>query len=322
MSKSSICSNQLALYTKPKSNALQSAVQYIKKNFWLYLLLIPGVAYFLIFHYAPMYGILIAFKDFDVVKGVWNSSWIGLDNFTYLFKSKDFFNILSNSIIISFYRLFFGFPAPIILAILLNEVRSNTYKRTIQTILYLPHFISWVVITGIIYVFLSPSTGVVNLMINEFGGKSIAFLQEPKYFRSIIVLSGIWKETGWGTIVYLSAITSIDVEQYEAAFIDGANRLQTILYITLPSIMSTIVVLLILRMGNILRNGFEQIFLLYNPMVYNVADVFETYSYRVGILEGRFSYSTAVGIFQSVVGLIFIMSSNYLSRKVNDAGLW
>jgi len=269
-----------------------------------------------------MYGVLIAFKNFNIVKGIWKSPWIGFDNFKYLFTSKEFYSILKNSILISLYRIMWGFPAPIILALMLNEVRHVHYKRVVQTILYLPHFISWVVMVGIVNNFLSPSTGIINYILKSITGTTIAFLQKPEYFRSILVITDIWKEAGWGTIVYLAAMTSIDSGLYEAAIIDGANRLQRIRYITIPGIASTIIVLLILRMGSILRNGFEQIFLLYSPLVYEVADVFETYTYRVGIREGRFSYATAVGMFQSVVGLILILTTNKIAKKYGEGGLW
>ena len=285
-------------------------------------MLIPGLASLILFHYIPMYGISMAFQDFNVVKGFFKSPWVGFDNFAYLLKSREFYAILRNSILISLYRMFWGFPVPIILALMLNEVKNIYYKKTIQTILYLPHFISWVVIVGIVYNFLSPSTGIINHIIKSFGGEPIAFLQEEKYFRSILVISDIWKGSGWGTIIYLAAISGIDESLYEAAIIDGATRMQRIRYVTIPGIMSTIIVLLILRSGSILRNGFEQIFLMYSPLVYDVADVFETYTYRVGLREGRFSYATAVGMFQSIVGLILIWTTNRLSRKFGEGGLW
>lgn len=293
------------------------------KNPLLYLLVLPGVIYLVIFHYIPMYGVVIAFKDFSVTKGIWDSPWVGLENFFYLFKSKDFYNIFKNSVLISLYRLLWGFPAPIILALLLNEIRSISFKRLSQTLIYIPHFISWVVIAGIVVNLLSPSAeGMVNYVISSFGYPPINFLLEPKYFRSIVVISEIWKEAGWGTIIYLAAISGIDVFLYESAIIDGANRLKQVWYITLPGIASTVVVLLILRMGHILNNGFEQIFLLYNPLTYQVADVFETFTYRVGLLEGRFSFATAVGIFQSIIGLVLILITNNLSRKYKGSGLW
>ena len=299
-----------------------SIITYILGNKSLYLMTLPGLVYLFIFNYIPMYGVLIAFKDFDVIKGIWGSSWVGLNHFHTLFTAPDFYNILKNSLLISFYRLVWGFPAPIIVALMLNEIHHNSFKRITQSLLYLPHFISWVVISGIVYNFLSPAGGALNIIIEAFGGQPVAFLQKPEWFRSIIVVSDIWKELGWGTIIYIAALTGIPGELYEAAIIDGASRLQRMFYITLPGIASTVIVLLTLRMGSILKNGFEQIFLLYNPMVFDVADVLETYTYRVGLLEGNFSFSTAVGIFSSVVGFVLIHLANKLAKRMGEGGLW
>lgn len=305
-----------------KANSSISFSKYFKQNIWLYIFLMPGFIYLFIFNYFPMYGIIIAFKNFTPVKGIMGSPWIGLDNFQYLFKSADFLLVLKNSIVLSFLRLAWGFPAPILLAIMLNEVKNIHFKKGVQTIVYLPHFISWVVVAGMVSMFLAPSGGILNKFLEIFGAKPVAFLTEPKYFRTVLICSEIFKEVGWGTIIYLAAMTGIDPEIYEAALIDGASRIQRILYITIPGISTTIVVLLVLRMGSILRNGFEQVFLLQTPLVYSVSDIFETYTYRVGLLEGRFSYSTAVGIFQSVVGLIMIVVTNKLSEKISDSSLW
>jgi putative aldouronate transport system permease protein len=295
---------------------------YFKKHYTLYIFMLPGLFYLLLFKYVPMYGVILAFKEWNVVKGVWGSRWVGFQNFAYLFGSKSFMQVFRNSIVISLLRLLWGFPMPIILSLALNEVRSGYIKRPIQTLLYLPHFISWVVITGMVFNFTNTSTGIINIIIKSLGREPIPFLQSVKHFRSVIVIMEIWKTSGWGTIVFLSAMAAIDPNLYEAAIIDGANRFQRIYHVTLPSIVSTIVVLLILRTGRILNNGFEQIFLLYNPLVYEVADVFETFTYRVGLREGRFSFATAVGMFQSVVGLILIFSTNAISRKVGERGLW
>ena len=300
-----------------------SFIRNIKKHPVLYIMVLPGVVYLLIFNYAPMYGVVIAFKDFSVTKGIWESPWVGLENFKYLFGSKEFLNIFRNSILMNIYRLVFAFSAPIPLALLLNEIRLNSFKRVTQTIVYLPHFISWVVIAGIVQNLLSfTAEGQINYLLKLVGFTPVNFLMEPRFFRSIIVLSEIWKEAGWGTIVYLAAITSIDMALYESAVVDGAGRLKQIWYITLPGIIPTIIVMLILRMGSLLNNGFEQIFLLYNALTMEVADVFETYTFRVGLREGRFSFATAVGIFQSLVGMIMIYSTNKLSRKVGETGLW
>ena len=300
----------------------QSFLSYAARNPWLYILLAPGFVFMLIFRYAPMYGVVIAFQDFNLVKGPFASPWVGFDNFAYLFQSEAFLRVFRNSVLISVYRLGFAFPVPILMAIMLSEVRNMAFKRAVQTIVYLPHFISWVVLAGILQNLLSPSTGAVNLVLKAMGADAIAFLQEPKLFRSVLVVSDIWKEAGWGTIIYLAAITGIDTQLYEAAIIDGANRLQHILYVTIPGIASTIVIILILRMGYILRNGFEQIFLLYNPIVMEVADVFETYTYSVGIREGRFSFATAVGLFQSLVGFTLILATNRFAKKYGEGGLW
>ncbi|MDF2837486.1 MAG: protein lplB [Paenibacillus sp.] len=281
---------------------------------WLYIFLMPGLLYLLVFKYVPMFGIVIAFKDFSLVKGIWDSAWIGFENFTYLFQSRDFYKVTSNSLILSFYQIAFGFPAPIILAVMLNEVRSLLFKRLSQTILYLPHFISWVVLAGMIINFLSPSTGPVNHIIKSMGYDPIAFLLKPEYFRTILVSAEVWKGVGWGTIIYLAAMTGIDPSLYEAAKIDGASRLQQVRHITLPGIASTVIVLLILQLGNILDNGFEQVYLLYNPLTYDVADVFETYTYRIGLIDGRLSFAAAVGLFKAFVGFVLILAANRIAR--------
>lgn len=307
-----------------KKNAYKKETlwQHIMKHKWMYIFLIPGVLYYLVFHYAPMYGIIIAFKDFNIYKGIMGSQWVGLEHFERLFKSSEFYTILRNSLVINVYKLVFGFPAPIIMALLLNEVRNVFFKRTIQTVIYLPHFISWVVVSGLVVSFLSPSSGVVNLILKNMGFEPIFFLAKKEYFRGILVASGIWKEMGWGTVVYLAALTGVDPQLYEAARVDGASRWKQTLHITLPGISTTIVVLLLLRLGNILDNGFEQVFMLYNPAVYEVGDVFETYVYRMGLVDARFDFSTAVGLFKSVIGATLLLSTNYLSKKITDKGLY
>lgn len=300
----------------------KSGFMYLKQNYWLYIFLSFGMLFLLIFKYIPMGGIVIAFQDFNVTKGIMGSEWVGMDNFNYLFHSTDFYRVFRNSLLISVYRMVWGFPVPIILALLLNEMRSQGYRRTMQTILYLPHFISWVVVIGMVYNILSPSTGILNYFISALGGEPIQFLTNPRYFRSILVITDIWKGAGWGTIVFMAAISGIDAALYEAAIIDGASRLQRILYITIPCIAGTIVVMLIMRMGSILNNGFEQVYLMSNALVNEVADIFETYTYQVGLREGRFSFASAVGLFQSVVGCILLFSTNFISKKIGEGGLW
>ena len=302
---------------------LHELTRYVRRHPGLYLLLIPGVVYLLVFEYVPMYGLIIAFKDFNFVKGIWGSDWIGLQNFTYLFTSKNFWHILRNSVVISLLKIVWGFPAPIILALMLNEVGNMLFKRVSQTVMYLPHFISWVVIAGMMFNLLSPSTGLFNKLVVALGGEPIAFLARKEFFRTIVVVSSIWKEAGWGTIVFLAAISGIDPTLYESAIIDGANRLQRARYITIPGIIATVIVLLILQISYIMSNGFEQIFMLYNPLTYEVADVFETYTYRIGLQEGRFSYAAAVGFFKSVVAVALIVASNRLAKAYNKAAtLW
>jgi putative aldouronate transport system permease protein len=269
-----------------------------------------------------MYGIIIAFKDFNFAKGIVASPWVGLDNFRYMFGLSDFYTVFWNSLYLSLLRLVFGFPFPIILAVLLNEMRNRTYQRVTQTIIYLPHFISWVVIGGILVNFLSPSWGIVNIFFKQIGMEPVFFLADHNYFRPLVILSSIWKESGWESILYLAAMVGINTELYEAASIDGANRFQKMRYITMPGIKSTIVILLILRLGHIMGNGFEQIFVLQNPLNLGVSEVFETYVYRVGLIGGRFSFGTTVGLFTSVIGLIFLLASNQIAKWLKEDGIW
>lgn len=307
---------------KAKSFSGKGAFLYMKRHFWLYIFLIPALLYFAVFCYGPMYGVLMAFQDFNPIQGIAGSEFIGLENFKILFRSENFIRVFRNSLWLSILRLFWGFPIPIIIAIMLSEIRSKRFAKVSQTVMYMPHFISWVVLSGILINLLSTSSGAVNEIVKLFGGEPIQFLQRPEYFRSVIVISDVWKEAGWSAIVYIAAIAGIDRELYEAARVDGASMMQRIRYVTLPSLAPTIIVLFILRMGSILRNGFEQIFMLYTPVVYDVADVFETYTYRIGMMEGNYGFATAVGLFQSVVGLILVLATNYISKKVGENGLW
>ncbi|MDR2094477.1 MAG: ABC transporter permease subunit [Treponema sp.] len=296
--------------------------KYLWRMKYLYLLLLPGIVYYILFKYVPMYGVIIAFKDFSFSKGILGSRWIGLENFKYLFDLNDFYKIFFNSIYLSFLRLFWGFPIPIVLALMLNEMRSLGYKKVIQTIVYLPHFISWVVIGGIIISFLSPTWGIVNYIIKALGREPVFFMAKDEYFRSIIVISDIWKGAGWGTIIYLAAITGINPELYEAAIVDGANKFQRLWYITLPCIRTTIVLCLILRMGGIMSNGFEQIFVLQNSQNMGVSEVFETWVYRLGLLSGRFSFATTVGLFTSLVGMIFLITADQIAKRLGEEGIF
>lgn len=300
----------------------RQAFRHLKRFYWLYIFMIPGLISIFLFKLRPMYGLQIAFKDFSLVKGVWGSEWVGLEHFETLFKSANFLRVLKNSIITSVLRLLWGFPFPIILALLMNEIRNEKYKRTLQTIMYLPHFISWVIVVTIVTGLLSKSQGIINELIVALGGDRIDFLTSTSWFRTILIGSGIWKEAGWGTVIYMAALAGIDIQLYEAAMIDGANRWQRLLNITLPCILGTVTIMLIMNMGNILSNGFEQVWLLQNSPNKEVAEVLETYSYQVGLREGRFSFATAIGFFQSLVGMIMVYISNFLSKKMGGSGLW
>jgi putative aldouronate transport system permease protein len=290
-------------------------------NKYLYIMMIPVIGYYLIFHYGPMYGAIIAFKDYSPMKGILGSDWVGLKHFEEFFNSYYFLRVLKNTLLISLYTLLFEFPAPIILALLINEVRKRTFKRVVQTITYMPYFISLVVICGIITDFTN-ADGLINRLIMMLGYDGQAMLQKPELFRPIYVLSEIWQRIGWESIIYIAALMSIDLEQYEAAKIDGASRLKQMFHITLPGLLPIITIMFILRMGNMLNVGFEKIILLYNPVTYETADVISSFVYRKGLLEFGWSYSSAVGLFNSVINLVLLISANYISRRVSQNSLW
>ncbi|MDF2923729.1 MAG: protein lplB [Paenibacillaceae bacterium] len=288
----------------------------------LYVLLVPGLLYLFLFKYVPMYGLVISFQDYNIFKGVTGSEWVGLRHFRMLFQSAEFWQVFRNTMFISVYKLVFLFPIPVLVAVLLNEIRHLKFKKTVQTIIYLPHFLSWVIISSIFVVILSPSEGIVNQIIAALGGKPVPFMVSNEWFRSILVTTQGWKEIGWSAIIYIAAITGIDQDIYEAARIDGAGRIKQMLHITLPGIAPTIVLLLILRIGHILSAGTEQILLMYNPSVYESSDVIGTFIYRMGIGKMDYSFSTAVGLFESVVGFLLIMLGNGLSRKLMNRSIW
>ena len=297
---------------------------FVKYKFF-HLLVLPGVAYYLVFHYLPMFGLAIAFNDYNGMGGVMGmitAPWVGFKNFADLFHSIYFFRLLRNTFIISGLRLLFGFPAPIILAILLSEVRSNPFRRVVQTISYLPHFLSWVVIAGLVSMLLG-SEGPINALLGAiFGIKPIVFLTDTRYFRGVLVASGIWKSIGWNSIIYFAAISNIPSEHIEVAVVEGATRFQRIWYISLPWLRFIITIMLILSIGQIINEDFEQIFNLYNPAVYSVSDVFETYIYRKGLGERDFSYATAVGLFKSVVAFVMVIGTNRLAKSLGQESLW
>ncbi|MEC0227656.1 ABC transporter permease [Paenibacillus alba] len=287
----------------------------------LYLMMLPVLIYYAIFHYAPMYGAIIAFKDYSPMKGIMESDWVGLQNFKDFMNGFYFWRILKNTLVLSLYSILFEFPAPILLALFMNELKNKLFGRFVQSISYMPHFISMVVICGILTDFTN-SGGVINSIIANFGGDGQALLQKPEYFRPIYVLSEIWQKIGWESIIYMAALMGIDQEQYEAAKIDGAGRLKQMLYITLPGIAPTIAIMFILRMGNLLNVGFEKIILLYNPVTYSTADVISSFVYRKGLLEFNWGFSASVGLFNSVINLILLVTANQISRKISKNGLW
>ncbi|TVY12018.1 ABC transporter permease [Paenibacillus cremeus] len=288
----------------------------------LYLLMVPGFLFFLLFKYLPMWGIIIAFQDYSPFQGIVDSTWVGFKHFVTLFTYEKFWLIFRNTIVISFYNLIFFFPAPIILSLLLNELRMQVFKRFVQTVIYIPHFVSWVVVAGMTYLLLGTQGGLVNELVKASGGEALPFLTTPEWFRGLIVSQSIWKEAGWGTIIFLAALTGVDPQLYEAAIVDGAGRWRQLWHVTLPAIRSTIFILLILRLGNILDVGFEHIFLMLNSTVTSVGDVFETYVYREGLVGGKFSFTTAVGLFKSVVGLVLVVGANWLAKRFGEEGVY
>ncbi len=287
----------------------------------MYMIFFVPFCYYVIFHYWPMYGISIAFKDYNIVKGISGSPWVGLQHFEKFLKDPYFWKLVRNTLLINVYELIWAFPAPIVLALMLNEVKNQLFRRVVQSISYLPHFISTVVVCGMIVNFLS-TDGLINQVVQWFGHEPVKFLMMPEWFRTIFVASGIWQNVGWGSIIYLAALTAVDVELYDAAKIDGANRWQQLLSITLPGIAPTISIMLILNLGRLMSIGFEKIILLYNGSTYETADVISTFVYRRGLLGSDFSYATAVELFQAAVGLVLLYGANRASKKISQTGLW
>ncbi|CAM3325747.1 ABC transporter permease subunit [Paenibacillus lupini] len=303
--------------TKKKNKFLHN----IKRDAWLYLLLLMPFAYILIFKYAPIYGVIMAFQDYNIFAGIKGSEWVGLDVFQFIFQQDSFYRALKNTLALNVYDLIAGFPAPIILAILLNEVRMAKFKKITQTVLYLPHFLSWVIIGGMVYLMFSNS-GMVNTFLASLGLDKIEFLSQKIPWLVTYISVGVWQHIGWGTIIYLAAMTGINKELYEASDIDGCSRFRQIWHITLPGIKSTINILLILQIGRMVSIGFDRPFVMGNSLVSEYSDVISTFVYRVGISSGDFSQATAVGLFQSVIGLILLLAANYIAKKLGEDGIW
>jgi len=307
-----------ALLSSRKSTTWKRMLQYR----YMYVLVLPGLLYFLLFKMVPFWGLAAAFQDYSPLLGIMQSKWVGFKHFIDLFQYDHFYILLRNTFLINIFSLVFLFPLPILLAIMLNEVRHEVFKRINQSIVYMPHFLSWVIIASLTFFLLSTDIGLVNKAIRGAGNEAIAFLQEPKYFWGLLTAQNMWKDTGWGTIIFLAAIAGVDPARYEAAVMDGASRMKQIWHITLPAIRPTILILLILKLGHMADVSFEQILLMINPLVLSVGDVFDTYSYQQGILSGQTSVGVAVGMFKGVVGLVLVVISNYIVKKLGHEGIY
>ncbi|TBL78242.1 ABC transporter permease [Paenibacillus thalictri] len=305
-----------------KSATNKGLFSYMWKYKALYFISLPGIIYFLIFKYFPLLGSIIAFQEYKIFDGIWKSKWVGLEHFERMFSNMDFLKILSNTLLIGLYDLVIAFPAPIVLALLLNELRLVFYKRVLQTAVYMPHFLSWVIVSGIAVGILSPSTGIVNQFIKLLGFEPVYFLGEESWIRTILIGSGIWRDSGYGTIIYLAALAGINPDLYEAAEVDGANRWRQTLSITLPSLLPTIMILFLLHIGKFLDFGFERVYVFLNPLNMSHGDILDTYIFRAGLQGSEFSYTTAIGLFKSVVGLLLIVIGNLFSRKTTGESLY
>lgn len=301
---------------------LSKRISKIANYFELYLFLLPAFLITFVFKYIPMNGILIAFQDYNIFQGVLGSQFVGLEHFATAFSNPDFYRVLRNTLVINIYKLLFWIPLPLLLSLMINEIRLRPFKRTVQTIIYLPHFLSWVIIGGIFTSILAVNGGLVNRLLGYIGIGPVRFMMDERWFREVLLWSSMWREAGWGTIVYLAAITALDPQQYEAAMLDGASKWKQAWYITLPGVANTIILVLMMSLANLLNNSFEQILVMYNPAVYNTADVINTYVYRHGVGMMEYGYSSAIGLFNSLVGFVLIVSTNYLCRKYLDRSIW
>lgn len=297
-------------------------LQPVWKYRWFYVMMVPGLLYYVLYHYMPMGGLLIAFKDYSLGKGIWGSEWVGLKQFREVFDSPDFPRLLRNTLIISVYRIVFNMLPDLIFALMLNEIRVRWFKRLIQTVTYGPYFLSWVIVYGLVFAFLAPESGIVNYLIREMGGTSVNFMANSDYFRPLVILTDIWRNTGYGAIIYLAALATINQELYEAAVVDGAGRWRQLWHVTLPGIREVFVLLLILRIGHILDAGFDQIYIFLNPRVYATGDIIDTWVFRRGLEQLEFSVAAATGMFKSVVGLALILGANKLAKKIGGSGIW
>jgi putative aldouronate transport system permease protein len=317
-----VVSGHISIVPRPRASRRTRFAHHLRNEWQLYVMLAPTIIWLLVFLYTPMYGLQIAFKDYSIFRGVSGSPWIGFEHFETLFSNDQFLRALRNTVYISFYSLLFGFPMPILLAVMFNEVISQKFKKAAQTIVYLPHFISSVIIAGIVITAFSPSAGIVNTVLGWFGMDAVYFLTKPEWFRPIFVGTTIWQEAGFQSIVYLAAIAGISPTLYESAVVDGASRWQMIWKITLPSILPTIIIMLIIRIGNMLEVSFEMIFLLYQPATYETADVVNTFIYRQGVQGGQYDLAAAAGLFNAVVAFVLVMTANTISKRYSRTSLW
>lgn len=311
-----------AVAAAPVTAKKETLFGYMKRHKWMYLMMLPGIIYFIIFKYVPMGGLIISFQNYSPYLGIAGSEWVGVEHFKNFFMNPDFKMLLINTFSISILNLVFFFPMPIILALLLNEVKNKFMKKSVQTMIYIPHFISMVIVASLTFTLLNTESGIINQIVYAVTGQKLEFLSDPKYFRWIIVIQNIWKETGWGMIIFMAALAGVDTQLYEAAQVDGAGKLRQMWHITLPAIKSTIIIMLIMKVGTLLNTGFEQIFLMKNSLNSSVAEVFDTYVYTLGITQGAFSYSTAVGMFKSLVATVMVVTTNWICKKCGETGLY
>ena len=305
-----------------KMSLLKRLTLAVSREWQLYVLALPAVVYLFLFHYVPMYGVQIAFKDFVAIKGIEGSLWVGFKHFERFFSTYMFERVFFNTLILSFMGMLIGFPVPIVLALLLNQIPGKGFKKIVQTVTYAPHFISMVVIVGMMTLLFSPNSGIVNKVIVRLGGSKTNFMGEAKYFRWMYVLSGVWQSAGWGSIIYLAALSSVDTGLYEAARIDGCSRLGLVIHIDIPSIIPTCVIVFIMEMGRLMSLGYQKAYLMQNDLNLSVSEIIDTYTYKVGLINNKFSYSAAIGLFTSIVNIILLVSANTISRKVTQDSLW
>lgn len=305
-----------------RNNRMHEWTSTVWKYRWMYLLMLPGICYYIVFQYLPMGGLLVAFQDYNLMKGVWGSQWVGVENFKNFFLSPDFPRLMKNTTILSMYRIFFGMLPDIALAVILNEIRSKWFKRTVQTITYGPYFLSWIIVYGLTFAFLAPDAGLINGWLRDSGHNPISFFTTEAYFRPMLILTDIWKNTGFGAIIYLAALATINPEQYEAAVVDGAGRWRQMWHVTLPGIRDVFVLLLILRIGHILDAGFEQVYIFLNARVYSVGDIIDTWVFRKGIEQLDFSSAATTGFFKSLIGFVLVWIANKIAKKMNGSGIW